>query len=243
MKTCCLLAELGATQYAITDLRRAVATLIAKSDETSIASAEKSLAAAREEFEKGYMVVVVNMATTKEEQAMVAEIKAIVPDYIAVLAKAVAASKAGKADEAKEHWLNSSETGTKLDAAFSEEIEFNKKFAADALQASNDEFSSTFFVVSGLIAGIMVLSLAIGWYMARWFTNAILEVASIADDVASASQQLAGAAGELSSGAQEQASSLEETASSLEEITSTIQQNADNAQQANQLAGKLAPRG
>ena len=231
------IAELGATQYAMTDLRRAVATVIAKSDETSITSAEKSLADAREEFEKGYMVVVVNMATTKEEQAMVAEIKAIVPDYTAVLAKAIASTKAGKTDEAKEHWLNSSETGTKLDEAFNREIEFNKKFAADALQASSSAFSSTFFVVAGLIAGIMMLSLSIGWYMARWFTQAILEVASIADDVASASQQLAGAAGELSSGAQEQASSLEETASSLEEITSTIQQNADNAQQANQLAG------
>jgi len=51
-----------------------------------------------------------------------------------------------------------------------------------------------------------------------------------------ASQQLAAGSEQLSSGAQEQASSLEETAASLEQITSTVKQNADNAQQANQLA-------
>ena len=39
-----------------------------------------------------------------------------------------------------------------------------------------------------------------------------------------------------SSRTQEQASSLEETASSMEELTSTVRRNADNAQQANQLA-------
>ncbi len=51
------------------------------------------------------------------------------------------------------------------------------------------------------------------------------------------------AAGEISSGnnnlsarTEQQASSLEETASSMEELTSTVRNNADNAQQANQLA-------
>jgi len=37
--------------------------------------------------------------------------------------------------------------------------------------------------------------------------------------------------------AQEQASALEETTSSMEEMTATVKQNADNARQANQLAG------
>ncbi len=62
------------------------------------------------------------------------------------------------------------------------------------------------------------------------------EVAQSALAVRDSSQQLSAGAGQISSGAQEQASSLEETAASLEEITSTVKQNADNAQQANQLA-------
>jgi len=67
--------------------------------------------------------------------------------------------------------------------------------------------------------------------------TALTDVRSVADEVAGASAQLSAAAVEISSGAQEQAASLEETAASLEEITSTVKQNADNALQANQLAG------
>ncbi len=231
------IAQLGESQESLTNLRRAIATVFAMNDAKSIEEAEKAVAESRDSFEKGYMVLVVEMATTKEEQAMVAEVKALAPDYLASLGKVLSAANAGKFDDAKELWLSSRDTGNKLDEVLEKEIEFNKKFADEMLQASNSAFSRTFMTVSGLIAGIVALSMVIGWYMARWFTRAVLEVASIADDVASASQQLAGAAAELSSGAQEQASSLEETASSLEEITSTIQQNADNAQQANQLAG------
>jgi methyl-accepting chemotaxis protein len=66
--------------------------------------------------------------------------------------------------------------------------------------------------------------------------SSLSQVAQASQAVASASQQLGAGAGQISSGAQEQASSLEETAASLEEITSTVKQNADNAQQANQLA-------
>ena len=67
--------------------------------------------------------------------------------------------------------------------------------------------------------------------------QAMADVRDTANSVASASDQLAAASQEISSGAQEQASSLEETAASLEEMTATIKQNADNAQQASQLAG------
>jgi methyl-accepting chemotaxis protein len=66
--------------------------------------------------------------------------------------------------------------------------------------------------------------------------TALLETRAVADSLALAAQQLSSASEEISSGAQEQASSLEETASSLEQITATVRQNADNAQQANQMA-------
>ncbi|BCS35101.1 hypothetical protein TBR22_A43270 [Luteitalea sp. TBR-22] len=67
--------------------------------------------------------------------------------------------------------------------------------------------------------------------------QAMTDVRETANAVASSADQLASASQEISSGAQEQASSLEETAASLEEMTATIKQNADNAQQASQLAG------
>ena len=55
--------------------------------------------------------------------------------------------------------------------------------------------------------------------------------------IASASSQVAAGSMDLSSRTEEQASALEETASSMEELTSTVRQNADNARQANVLAG------
>jgi methyl-accepting chemotaxis protein len=66
--------------------------------------------------------------------------------------------------------------------------------------------------------------------------EALSEARGSADTVASAASQLSAASEEISSGVQEQAASLEETAASLEEITASVKQNADNAQQASQLA-------
>jgi methyl-accepting chemotaxis protein len=66
--------------------------------------------------------------------------------------------------------------------------------------------------------------------------NTLVGVQDISTQVSSAASQLAASAEEISGGAQAQAASLEETAASLEEISATVKQNADNAQQASQLA-------
>ncbi|MEN8177999.1 MAG: methyl-accepting chemotaxis protein [Pseudomonadota bacterium] len=54
--------------------------------------------------------------------------------------------------------------------------------------------------------------------------------------VRTASNEISSGNTNLSSRTEQQASSLEETASSMEQLTSTVRNNADNAQQANQLA-------
>lgn len=78
---------------------------------------------------------------------------------------------------------------------------------------------------------------------AKWFNIFIGKVHDIVHQVkeavartSEASTQMAAAVDQLNRGSQQQASSLEETAASLEEITSSVKQNADNAQQASQLA-------
>ena len=63
------------------------------------------------------------------------------------------------------------------------------------------------------------------------------QVRSGTDTIATASAEIAAGNQDLSSRTEQQASSLEETASSMEELTSTVKQNADNARQANKLAG------
>ena len=62
------------------------------------------------------------------------------------------------------------------------------------------------------------------------------EVRTGADSIATATGEIATGNLDLSQRTEEQASALEETASSMEELTATVKQNADNAQQANQLA-------
>ncbi len=56
------------------------------------------------------------------------------------------------------------------------------------------------------------------------------------DLISTGSEEISAGNNNLSARTEQQASSLEETASSMEELTSTVSNNADNAQQANQLA-------
>jgi methyl-accepting chemotaxis protein len=58
-----------------------------------------------------------------------------------------------------------------------------------------------------------------------------------ATTVTRAARELASVADDISAAAQSQASSLEETAASMEQITATVKHNAENANQASQLAG------
>jgi methyl-accepting chemotaxis protein len=64
----------------------------------------------------------------------------------------------------------------------------------------------------------------------------VQQIKASVDTINVASQEIAVGNADLSQRTEEQASSLEETASSIEELTSTVKQNADNANQANQLA-------
>ncbi len=77
-------------------------------------------------------------------------------------------------------------------------------------------------------------------------SNTLLQLRQIADAINVASNEITAGNTNLSARTEQQAASLEETASSMEELTSTVRNNADNAQQANQVAGsarQLAEKG
>ncbi len=62
------------------------------------------------------------------------------------------------------------------------------------------------------------------------------QVNESAEFINNSSQEIASGNNNLSNRAEQQAANLEQTASSMEELTSTVKNNADNAQQANQVA-------
>jgi methyl-accepting chemotaxis protein-1 (serine sensor receptor) len=64
----------------------------------------------------------------------------------------------------------------------------------------------------------------------------VRNVRSGSEAIATATRQMAAGNVDLSARTEEQAASLQETAASMEELTSTVKHNADNAQQASQLA-------
>ncbi len=231
------IVALTTTQQSITDLQLVAATTMLRNEKTALDEFEKQLKITRGAFENHYLKTVVEQATSKEEQAMVAELSSLVPQYMESTQNIFQLLQNEKRQEALAAFSSVSLKSETLDALFDREIEFNVKYAEDVQKAGESAYLSTLYFTCGLLAGILTIATVIGWYIAGWFTRALVDVSAIADEVAAASHQLAAAADELSSGSQEQASSLEETASSLEEITSTIQQNSDNAQQANQLAG------
>ena len=67
-------------------------------------------------------------------------------------------------------------------------------------------------------------------------SQVVTRVRQNAESVATAAMQISQGNNDLSARTEQQASALEETAASMEELSSTVRHNADNAQQANQLA-------
>lgn len=66
--------------------------------------------------------------------------------------------------------------------------------------------------------------------------STVRQLREMSDHMSTASDEISSGNSNLSSRTEQQAASLEETAASMEELTSTVRNNADNAQQANQVA-------
>lgn len=173
---------------------------------------------------------------TPEGKAYVAKAKAAFPPFAAKINDVCTFAQQNKEAEAKVAVAESRVLAKELTTNIDEMVKLKELNAAEANKTGDETYANARILMFGFIGGGVLLGLALGWFIARWFTKAILEVDEISVAVAAASQQLAAASEQLSTGSQESASSLEETAASLEEITATVKQNADNADQANQLA-------
>ncbi|MBI5095365.1 MAG: methyl-accepting chemotaxis protein [Candidatus Hydrogenedentes bacterium] len=110
--------------------------------------------------------------------------------------------------------------------------------AADDAAKSLSTASTTMIIglSIGVLAGIMM-----AFFITRSITGPlrrlIAGLTSGAEQTATAANQVAQSSQAMAGGASQQASSLEETSASLEEMTSMTKQNAENANQAKNLAG------
>jgi methyl-accepting chemotaxis protein len=73
--------------------------------------------------------------------------------------------------------------------------------------------------------------------MTRQLRDMVTQVTQATSQVSAAAAEIAQGSADLSQRTEKQASALEETAASMKELTLTVQQSADNAGQANHLAG------
>jgi methyl-accepting chemotaxis protein len=184
-----------------------------------------------------YKKVVDDLSSSPEEDQILAGVTAAINKYYAISDRIMTLSREGKKEEATALLAGESrDARVAMDAEIAKELELNIKGCDDEVAKALSAYQTGRLVTLIVLGVNIVLGLVLAVMISRWFTKAIVEVDDISNSVASASQQLAAASEQLSSGAQQSASSLEETASSLEEITATVRQNADNADQANQLA-------
>ena len=102
------------------------------------------------------------------------------------------------------------------------------------------QWTKTSVSVLSLVA--ILLGIVAAVFIGRGIISALKRIINSlsegAEQVAAASGQVSSASQSLAEGATEQAAGLEETSSSLEEMSAMTKQNADNAQQANALAGE-----
>jgi len=104
-------------------------------------------------------------------------------------------------------------------------------------QASNTKRGVMIFSFIAIVAGIVMAFLIVKGITSVLY-HIIKGLSAGSEQVTAASEQVSESGQSLASGASEQASNLEEIASSLEEMSSMTKQNADNANQANGLAGE-----
>ncbi len=209
---------------------------ISCTEEAEMDAVEKDIVRFRGNIDT-HLKKLVELCASPEEKQVLDEFSALLQKYLAESEQILALSSENKNEEAEAVLKSTSlEKYRSLAEVMMKEVNLNVAAGDEEAKKAMTAYA-TGRTVTLIVLGVnIVLGLGLATWIARWFTRAIVDVDDISNSVASASQELAAASEQLSSGAQQSASSLEETASSLEEITATVRQNADNADQANQLA-------
>jgi len=137
------------------------------------------------------------------------------------------------------HWFTSMTQKINLMKEVENRLSADLKGRASELKAGA---RTALITLSGVILAVVIGVLVAVYVIIRSITKPINRIiaglTTGSEQVAAASSQVSSASQSLAEGATEQAAGLQETSSSLEEMSAMTKQNADNARQANVLAGE-----
>jgi methyl-accepting chemotaxis protein len=182
--------------------------------------------------------------TDDEEQKAFENIKGNIAKYAAAADRLLAATNAGKKEEASAIAKNEcAALGKEITSGFETLSKFNSE-QAKRRSETNAEIADHAVWLSVIITILGIgLGVGLGLFLAISITRPINQVVAGLSDgseqVSAAASQVASSSQLLAEGSSEQAASLEETSSSLEEISAMTRQNSDNANQTKALMDEV----
>ena len=180
------------------------------------------------------------LVTRDDQRAALANVKTVLQAYCEAGRKLREVSKEGKPEETQTQLLAAGKVGAEFIAAVdnlrelaSKDVNANSKSIVGIVASSK---LTMIFVVCGAALLTVLIAIFITRSISSVLTRIVTELSSGADQTTEAAGQVSASSQSLAEGASEQAASLEETSASLEEMSSMTKRNADNAQNAKDIA-------
>jgi methyl-accepting chemotaxis protein len=177
---------------------------------------------------------------TSEQQAILAKLLPLWPQYLTETRKLRDASRQKNAAETQTYLLAAGKTGNAMVKLVEDLGDYSVHQANTSTHNIVHLVAFSKRIVCILIVAAILLSVLIGWLITKSITSILARVAADltagAHQTTSAATEVSTASQTLAQGASEQAASLEEASASLEELASMTRRNTDNAQKANDLA-------
>jgi methyl-accepting chemotaxis protein len=217
----------------------------------SVESVPEKVQTSRQEFEALFANVeelmrdLKPLLVTEQAKRALSVIENEVPKVKTYFDQIVAASAAGKHQDALTIGLGMGQIFGILDKSVADVLEAQKTLLAETVTASTQQTSAaklTAWILLLVALGVATAVLLTVSNVSKQLRGVTADLAEGAGQITSASSQVASSSQGLAQGASEQAASLEETSASSEEITSMTRKNAENSQSAASMMSEVERR-
>lgn len=153
---------------------------------------------------------------------------------------AVALVKAGQMDKVEELAREIEQKESELNLDLENFLRGVKQFTDDSVVIAHDEEIKTLIGILFISIAALLLGSMIGIILLKNMRQVVERIYGSAENVAAGSQEMSATAEQMAAGASEQAASAEEASASMEEMTANIIQSAENSQQTQKIAIRVA---